>query len=260
MDFLYSIHLAILGPLVIIGFVGLSIAGLWLFQKFTNREGLKESHDVAGFIYAVVGVIYAVVLAFVVIVVWEQYREADKVSQEEACHVGNLRRLAVSFPDSIRTEIKARTLEYLESVVAREWPAMATGHEDQATYLKVETIWKCYNQYHPEEPQEAAYNESLRELAGFTTDRRLRVIRSSATIPPILWLLLFGGGVVSILFTYFFTTPKPGTQYMMTGLLAALIALTLFLIIAMDRPFSGEFRVAPDAFEYLIHHAEVSGS
>ena len=256
MDFLYKIPLDVFGPTIVLGFVVLSILGLILFQKIVSRETLKESHDVAGFIYAVVGVIYAVVLAFVVIVVWEQYRDADRISQEEACHVGNLRRLAVTFPDSARNDINAHTLDYLKSVVTREWPAMAEGHEDSLTYLRMEAIWQCYYHFHPAEAQEATYNESLKELTAFTTDRRLRVISSGATIPTILWILLFGGGFLSIVFTYFFTTPKPATGYMMTGLLAALIALTLFLIIAMDRPFSGEFRVVPDAFEYLINHAE----
>ena len=42
-----------------------------------------EHDDVAGFILAVVGVVYAVTLAFIVIVTWEELRHAnDTVSPE----------------------------------------------------------------------------------------------------------------------------------------------------------------------------------
>src|SRR4051812_8985175 len=37
------------------------------------QEELEQHHDVAGFVYGVIGVLYGVVLAFVVVIVWEQH-------------------------------------------------------------------------------------------------------------------------------------------------------------------------------------------
>ena len=48
-----------------------AVAGLLFVQRLVPSRLRQEHNDVAGFIYAVLGVAYAVLLAFVVIVVWE---------------------------------------------------------------------------------------------------------------------------------------------------------------------------------------------
>src|ERR1051326_2717365 len=120
----------LVGVLAVLISSAISVGVMLIVQRFVNREDLREGHDVAGFIYAVVGVIYAVVLAFVVIVVWEQFNDAEHYAQQEASHIGDIRRLAEAFPDSIRNRIEGTTERYLHSVVEREWPKMAHGQED----------------------------------------------------------------------------------------------------------------------------------
>jgi hypothetical protein len=61
-----------LAVLMLGAFMVVAIGGLVLvrhYLRFKDREGL---HEVAGFIYATIGVAYAVLMAFVVLVVWEQ--------------------------------------------------------------------------------------------------------------------------------------------------------------------------------------------
>ena len=57
--------------------VALSLAGLALVRRTVPASRLEANTDVAGYVYAVVGVIYAVILAFIVIAVWEDYRDAE---------------------------------------------------------------------------------------------------------------------------------------------------------------------------------------
>src|ERR1041385_7869211 len=111
---------SIFGPLAVIGTVSLAIGIMALVHRFINRNDLHEAHDVAGFIYAVVGVIYAVILAFVVIVVWEQFNDAEHYAQQEASHIGDIRRLAQAFPDSIQNRIESSTERSIRSVVRSE--------------------------------------------------------------------------------------------------------------------------------------------
>ncbi len=96
MDFIYTISLPLLVIISVAVAVALSLGGLALFHRVVNKDHLREGHDVAGFVYAVVGVIYAVLLAFVVIVVWEQFRNADDIAENEAMHIGNVRQLCES--------------------------------------------------------------------------------------------------------------------------------------------------------------------
>jgi hypothetical protein len=50
--------------------------GLLLVQRLVPIELRKQHNDVAGFIYAVVGIAYAVLLGLVVVAAWEQYQTA----------------------------------------------------------------------------------------------------------------------------------------------------------------------------------------
>ena len=73
------------GVLVVCGASVAAVVGLALVQRLlpaTIRK--KHNNDVAGFIYAALGVIYAVLLALVVIAVWEEFGRARVTVESEA--------------------------------------------------------------------------------------------------------------------------------------------------------------------------------
>ena len=61
------------GPVLAIGFVvvsvGAGLGGLFVVRRSVALATLESHNDVAGFIIAVVGVLYAVILGFVVVIV-----------------------------------------------------------------------------------------------------------------------------------------------------------------------------------------------
>ena len=70
--------LAVLVPVLV------AVAGLVVVQRLVPPERREVQNDVAGFIYAVLGVAYAVLLAFVVIAVWQDYQTAQAEVESEA--------------------------------------------------------------------------------------------------------------------------------------------------------------------------------
>ena len=62
---------AVYGVLTVCAVALVAVAGLGAVQRLVPAARRQEHNDVAGFIYAVVGVIYAVLLALMVIAVWE---------------------------------------------------------------------------------------------------------------------------------------------------------------------------------------------
>lgn len=82
--------------------------------------------------------------------------------------------------------------------------------------------------------------------------RRLRLLVSRSSLPPIMWVMLLGGGFLSIAFSFLFASPVKWVQMVMTAALSMMFAVVLFLIFALDHPFSGDLRVQPIAFSYLI--------
>src|SRR3712207_4726955 len=62
----------------------LAVGGLALVQYLVPWQVREQHNDVAGFIYAVLGVLYAVLLGFVTISVWEDFEVARITAENEA--------------------------------------------------------------------------------------------------------------------------------------------------------------------------------
>ena len=78
------LHTVVYGVLVVGGVCLIALAGFELVQRLVPAASRRQHNDVAGFIYAALGVIYAVLLALVVIAVWEQYGAARETVEQEA--------------------------------------------------------------------------------------------------------------------------------------------------------------------------------
>ena len=91
-------------------------------------ERLATNNEIAGFKFATVGVIYAVLLAFAVIVVWEKFTEAETAVVQEAGAAATLYRLA-SGPEPEAVATRAALTNYLRLAIDRDWPQMAAEKE-----------------------------------------------------------------------------------------------------------------------------------
>ena len=111
---MFSILLTIFVPIMA------AVLGLFLVQRLVPSALRREHNDVAGFIYAVLGVAYAVLLAFVVIVVWEEYEEAKETVEAEANELAGVYFLADRFPESDRERIQNLARTYGQTVVREE--------------------------------------------------------------------------------------------------------------------------------------------
>jgi hypothetical protein len=97
-----------------------AVLGLYLVRRVVPPEGLVESNDVAGNYLQTLGTIYAVLLAFVVIVVWQQFNDARSAVEREANEVLDLFRTASGFSEPARGE-SGPASAYVSAVLQREW-------------------------------------------------------------------------------------------------------------------------------------------
>lgn len=237
----------IIGTAVIFG-----IGGMLLVRRSATLARLERHNEVAGFIYSVIGVVYAVLLAFIAIVVWQQHTEARTRVEQEANELGDLYRDAQPFPEEVQARFQNQIRTYVRIVVEKEWPAMAKGEASPEAWEAYNQLWLAYQQFRPRNGYENAwYAESLGRLNQLGDYRRLRLLDNRSALPGVVWAVLLGGGMITIGFSFFFGTENMWAQALMVAALAAAIALVLFLIFAFDQPFSGIAAVEPDAFHQL---------
>lgn len=238
------------GVLFVLGGVVLALAGMALARRNLSVKYLESHHETAGFLIGVVGVVYAVLLAFVVVIVWEEYNETVHDVAQEANELGDLWRMADGFPPELKRQVRDDIVAYGNAVISSEWPAMATGAESEDAWKAMARLWATYVQVEPTgERERTVYAESLRSLNELSNDRRTRLGNAEAHVPWIMWIALYGGAVVTVTFTYLFQLSSIRLQVFMTIELVALIAISLFLVVALSAPFSGPLRIGPDAFQ-----------
>src|SRR3712207_6082655 len=108
------------GVLVVCGASLGAVAGLMLVERLVPATTRKEHNDVAGFIYAALGVIYAVLLALVVIAVWEEFGRARVTVESEANALAEIFWLAHALPEPERLQLQELARSYAEEVRSEE--------------------------------------------------------------------------------------------------------------------------------------------
>src|SRR6476646_1157452 len=157
---------AVLWSLLITGGITVvSVVGGLLVRRWVNVEVLERHNDVAGFIYAVIGVLYAVVLGFTAVIVWERFAEAQNNVEKAANELGDLFRDAQAFPDDVREELETNLRSYVRLVVEKEWPAMAEGKSSADAWDAYNRLWQTYYRFRPQDEDERVwYSQSLTRL------------------------------------------------------------------------------------------------
>jgi hypothetical protein len=241
------------GLLMIVFYIVTSISGLLLVRKYYPHVKCKPHNDIAGFIFAVIGVIYAVLLAFVVVVTWQDFDKAQDVTVNEANCIAAIYRDSRPFPAEFRAELKNDLKNYVTAIVNEEWRTMAKGRRSLDAQKAQEKLWELYGGFKPKnETQKIYFAESVKKLNQASEMRRQRIFYASTGIHPILYFVLITGSFITIAFTMLFGTENIVPHLTMVSLLAAMIALIIFTIIAMDYPFTGDIRITPDVFTNIL--------
>jgi len=257
------------GVLIVCGACLAAAVGLALVQRLVPTEVREKHNDVAGFIYAVLGVIYAVLLALVVIAVWEEFDAANGTTEQEANALAEIFWLAHQLPEPEGRHVQELAHSYAEEVIDEEWPLMEQGRtplmeqehtrETPLGWVLIDDIRATLQEVEPRTvAEQELYAEGLDQVQRLADARRMRLVAAEEGIPAVLWVVLVVGGTVTVSFAYLFGLGNTWAHGLMVVSLAGVIALVLFTIGAMDHPFSGGARVGPGAFELVLNRFETS--
>jgi Protein of unknown function (DUF4239) len=263
-----TLTLTIVYGVLVIGLVCLlALGGLELVQRLVPAESRRQHNDVAGFIYAALGVIYAVLLALVVIAVWEEYQAANETVEQEANATAEIFWLGHKLPEPEGTHLQELANSYAEVVSHNEWPLLAKGQSpmmksEQGTpsgWNLIDDIRATLQNVQPHsKADEQLYAEGLDQVESLASARRMRLVAAEEGVPGVLWAVLIFGGVAAVAFTYLFGLENTWAHRLMVVTLAAVIGLVLFTIGALEHPFSGGARIGTGAFDLILERFDTS--
>jgi Protein of unknown function (DUF4239) len=230
-----------------------AVTGLVVVQRLVPPDRREEHNDVAGFIYAVLGVAYAVLLAFVVIAVWQDYNTAQTNVESEAHELAGVYFLASRLPEPESTRLQELARTYARVVVEEEWPMMEHGQTSPRADSLVRQLRLKLLHFDPRtRGGQVLYERGLTDLHNAIDARRSRLLEVREGIPNLLWVVLVLGGVITVSFTYLFGLKSNVAHALMVAALTLLICAILFTIGEFDYPFSGVVEIRPEAFREVL--------
>ncbi len=251
--YLESLPWSVSASFIVIVFVLCAIVGLLIIRRFITPESLKAHHDVAGFVFTNLGVLYAVLLGFTVVNVQQRFDTIRSTIQVEASYLSSLYRDSEVFNEKDKNAIRTSLKNYAQSVLSDEWELMAQGTISIPTHQHLQEVWTNYYQVKPSsEKQNIWYAESIRNLNKLMQARLKRISASQSSLGAEMWTLLVLNSFVVVSFIYFFGLDSCVSQIAMTSILAATTAFLLFLIYSLDTAFSGNVQIPPVAIEHAV--------
>jgi hypothetical protein len=253
-NWIYDDPTWLVGSAIVAISVLISWAGLFVVHRLVDLDLRRRHNDVAGFTIAIVGILYAVLLAFIAVVTWEDYAKAGDVVDNEANTIGNMFYDTAGVPEAAANRYRKLLSDYADRIINDEWPAQLAGHADKAIYQKGWNILSDLNvevaHFEPKTQGESnMHSELLRDLNLLFSSRRTRQLAAESHIPQLIWWIIFFGGGLTVGFTYLFGTHSFKMHLAMTGGVTASLALVIVLIMAFDYPFRGEVTITSEAYQ-----------
>ena len=252
MGFVFDLPLIVVGPVILILLVGFSIGGLALFRRYRLpklRFGHSDAHF-SGAMLASIMVFYGLALALTAVHVWETYEDVETVVTREAAFVAILWHDVSQYPEPTRSQLQAGLKEYTDYTIHQAWPMQHRGILPVAGINRLDRFQATLAQYEPRtEAMKVLAAETLRAFDDMLEVRRRRLDAVEVHLPAVMWLVVLAGAAISLLSSFYFPVEDHRVHAAQVTLLAVLIGVVIFMIVALDRPFRGDLSIKPAAFE-----------
>jgi hypothetical protein len=252
MLWLYQIPLWALGLLVLSLVWLYTLGGLVVVRPWVKTWPRSENETV-GYMLSIAGVAYAVLLAMIAVGAWNGASTVDLAIQQEANALAGVYRGVGGFRPVARDHFQERVRDYVDFVVRDEWPALARNARSPRTELASQTLSEEIVTFEPVTPAEQMLKPIIVDrMNSFEDARRLRLLAGSRGLGPITWFVVVIGGVMTLAFTFFFRVESRTVHLVLSMLASGMLAVVVFLILAMDHPLWGAVSVQPDALREVL--------
>ncbi len=233
-----------------------SIAGFatYLVRKNVQLKVLRSHNEVMGFVFLTITNLYALLLSFVVFVVWGQLNTtSENVSKEGSSAMGLYRDIKY-YPDSVTSKnLKIVYLDFVYNVIDEEFPNMSVMKPSRKT---PESLSKVYFEIENIVPQTSFQTQLVGEMFShlneLDTYRGLRINSIETEVPWPIWLPIILGGIITLIIAILLDIESVKMHIVMNTILGVFIAMVFFIIIVLDHPYTGAIAVKPKAYKEIF--------
>lgn len=243
------------GTIILIIICASTVTGTlaWAVRRSVPVDTLRRHHEMGAAVFLQLGVVFAVLLAFVFNESWGEYNAAADAINQECGSLHGAAMLANSLPEPGRGQVEQAMRTYVASVIAVEWPAMAARRKSEAVSLLFQSLLTSAARL----PARSGEAESLKPqiielLAAAHQQRETRLFQTTQGIPKLIWLLLAVFSLVLTSFLFAFGIDYVASQVGFVAIFTAMLCFTLVTVRLLDFPFEGPLRLSSVDFQSTL--------
>jgi hypothetical protein len=213
----------------------------------------REHHEVGNPVYLQIGVVFAVLLAFVFNEVWGEYNAAAQAINGECGALHGSAILAHNLPDGNGRGVEQAILNYSNLVINVEWESLERRQESPEAVSAFQAIVEAAGHLNVTGPIDATIQgQILALLAQAHAYRESRIFQANQGLPVIIWLVLSFYALILVVFVLFAGVETRIGHLIFTAVFTASVVLVLILVRMLDYPFEGALRLSNSDFVKTI--------
>jgi hypothetical protein len=194
------------------------------------------------------GLLFALLVGFLAAQVWSDAGRAQDAVNREASALRSVVLLVRAFPGEPETRMDALVRRHIREAADDEWPAMA--HQSETLTVVPTSLAQelelAIGLSPRTEGQKVAQGQIVASLQSALDARRQRIILSESSVNWVKWTGVILVALLTLIAIAFVHSDNRLTAALAMGLFAAAVAVSVILIAAQQRPFSGQFAVRPN--------------
>ncbi|MCI2420791.1 DUF4239 domain-containing protein [Saccharopolyspora sp. K220] len=227
----------------------------YLVRRLGQDEGRPSNNDAAGQVFTIVSGLQAVVLAFVLVTLFDTVSDAREGVYREAQSLVSVAWAVDSLSASAGADVREVSARYLHTVIDQEWPIMRRGEKVTGPgWAQLDQVRAAALRAPAEgEFLEDRKTEAATQLGQVYQERHERLNRAfDRDVVAVVWFVLIVGSVACVLLPNLFGGTRLFPHIVLVSTLAAALAMLLFAIFQLQNPFSGGSRISPEAFDWAL--------
>lgn len=212
-----------------------------------GRHG-KSYRAISPGLLSPIGIIFGLFIAFTAAQVWNDTARANLEVDTEAGALRSVVVVSAVLPEESQAALRKLVRDYIQYTASTEWPMMAEGVATlNISPPALNKALQLTLSLPVDTPgQQTAQREVVASLEQALEARRERILISRSEVNGVKWACLAILAVCLLLTIAFVHCDNRLTSAVAIGLFSASLATTVLLILAHDRPFTGEIAVTPE--------------
>jgi Protein of unknown function (DUF4239) len=225
------------------------LVSVWLIRRLVpvTREGFHA--EISAPMLGVVAALFGLLLAFVIIIAYQNFLDADANITREADALSSIVRDSQALPGNGGAAVRVSVGSYVQAVVGDEFSQMKHGKESVLASGGLDVILATIQQVKPRSNQEVAfYDDSVSQMNQAVAARRDRLRSVAGGIPNAIGALILFSTFVIIGYAVLVGSPNFWFHVLGPAAIAMVVAVSLVVLVDLSYPFSGSVSISSEPF------------